>query len=151
MSRLMRWTPMPPAGRASTGRVRSGSGYFSGSNPTPASSTATNQNAMRYVDGAPTSDTSPLRNYPSVDDTTAKTFAAEYTAQERMARYQFLANSLTVRSDRYCAYVVIRGYNSGDFSSPPAESLRFFVILDRSGVINQDSPVIAFPKTGQKN
>jgi len=103
-------------------------------------------------DSAVLSAGSPLRLYPNPDDDKASIYVAdEYPAQERMLRFQFLTNNLTTRSDRYCAYVVIRGYNSTNFSGAPSESLRFFVLLDRSKVIDLDSAVGVYPKTGQKN
>ena len=53
-------------------------------------------------------------------------------AEARMARFQFLTNVLTTRSDVYCAYVVIRGYQ--DFSEQPVEGKHFFVLYDRSDI-----------------
>ncbi len=115
-------------------------------------STSDNQKTFRYgEDAAVLPDTDPKRHYPHVDDNTASVYDEEYTAQERMARFQYLSNTLTTRSDRFCAYVVIRGYGSTAFQAGPVESLRFFVLLDRSGLIDVDSTVVAYPRTGQKN
>jgi len=72
-------------------------------------------------------------------------------AQERMSRFHYLSTSLSTRSDRYCAYINIRGYASTAFNTAPSESLKFFVIYDRSGIIDIDSPVNFYPKTGQTN
>lgn len=115
--------------------------------------TTDNQKSTRYgEDNAFMAATSSMRPYPHLDDrSTSKAFDEEYTAQERMARFQYLSNTLTTRSDRYCAYVVIRGYTTNAFNQAPAESLRFFVTLDRSGLVDIDSAVTVFPKTGQKN
>jgi len=119
--------------------------------PGPAAITAASQ-ARRYgEDNAALAATSPLKHYPHASSTASVYDGEEYPAQERMARFQYLASTLTTRSDRYCAYVIIRGYNSTDFSTAPAESLTFFVTLDRSRVLDLDSPVIVYPKTGQKN
>ena len=117
-------------------------------------STSDNQKSTRYGEDnafmtAPNLDKRP---YPHLDDRpAAKVFDEEYSVQERMARFQYLTNTLTTRSDRYCAYVVIRGYTTNAFNQAPAESLRFFVTLDRSGLVDLDSAVTVYPKTGQKN
>jgi len=51
-----------------------------------------------------------------------------------MARYQFLSQTFTTRSDIYTAYVEVRGYPAGDFRRGPIETKRFFVVYDRSNV-----------------
>ena len=104
----------------------------------------------------------PMRPYPrresidSIDDDRAQMLESsddkeKYEAQERMARYQYLTNTLTTRSDMYCAYVVIRGYNSADFSGPPVEKQQFFMIIDRSNITKASDPVVVFPASGQPN
>ncbi len=125
--------------------------------------TAAMSQMRRYgEDGAPIAGTSwqsAMRHYPNSDNTLAAQnsstsgvwYADEYVDIERMARFQYITNSLTTRSDRFCAYVVIRGYDSTNFSDAPLESLRFFVILDRSGIVDVDSTVVPIPKSGQKN
>ncbi len=62
-------------------------------------------------------------------------------AEERMARFQFLSNVYTTRSDLFCAYVLIRGYPAGDFSLGPVEATQFFVIYDRSRVTQSTDSV----------
>jgi len=116
------------------------------------STTAANQSTTRYADGAAFGDVA-LRHYPHPDTAAADApiYTDEYAAQERMARFQYLATTLTTRSDTFCAYVVVRGYDSTNFATAPLETDRFFVILDRSGVVDLNSPVVATPKSGQKN
>ncbi|MEX2216402.1 MAG: hypothetical protein WD768_19985 [Phycisphaeraceae bacterium] len=117
--------------------------------PTP----NTNTDSLRYaVDGAAIASTSPLRHYPHPDLPAAdrKVFNEEYIAQERMARFHYLNSSLTTRSDRYCAYVVIRGYPSDNFSGNATDAMKFFVLFDRSKLVDVDSKVAWTPKTGQK-
>ena len=100
-------------------------------------------------DGTPLAASDPRRLTPHPNDTTAQAYNEEYPAQERMARFQFMTNNLTTRSDRFCAYITIRGYNSTDFRLAPSESMKFFVIYDRSGIVDVNSSVNWFPKDGQ--
>ena len=67
--------------------------------------------------------------------------SAADSAEERMARFQFLSNVYTTRSDLFCAYVTIRGYPAGDFRFGPIEATQFFVIYDRSGVTQSTDQV----------
>jgi len=53
-----------------------------------------------------------------------------------LARFQFLAQNLSTRSDVFTAYIYLRGYRVGKFNKGPVESKRFFVIFDRSNVVN---------------
>ena len=76
------------------------------------------------------------------------------SAEEAMARFQFLSQAFTTRSDIFTAYVVIQGYPADDMSSNivdvngvptsvPVESIRFFAVFDRSGMTTQnDQPRI---------
>ena len=96
---------------------------------------------------------SPKRLYPHPDHPDAKIFTVGggqngYLAQERMSRFHYLTNTLTTRSDTYVAYVVIRAYNSEDFTQPPSESLRLVALFDRSGIVDENSQVklVAFQK-----
>jgi len=67
--------------------------------------------------------------------------SAEDGAEEAMARFQFLSQVFTTRSDIFTAYVVIRGYPADDFGKGPVESLRFFAVFDRSGVTSSNHSV----------
>ena len=112
----------------------------------------TNTDTQRYGrNSTPETDASRMRHYPHPDLTGSTLYAEEYVAQERMSRFHYLSTSLSTRSDRYCAYINIRGYASTAFNTAPSESLKFFVIYDRSGIIDIDSPVNFYPKTGQTN
>ncbi len=53
----------------------------------------------------------------------------------------WLAQVCSTRSDIFTAYVLIQGYPADDFTQGPVESIRFFAVLDRSGVVGQNSPV----------
>ena len=48
----------------------------------------------------------------------------------------FLTNVFSTRSDFFAAYVKIRGYRSSDFRAGSIESSHFFVIFDRSGIVD---------------
>ena len=91
----------------------------------------------------------PNRDLPATASNNVR-YSDEYPSQERMTRLHFLNSVFTTRSDRYCAYVVIREYNSASFTTA-TDTLRFFVLLDRSRVIDSASKVIATPKSGQIN
>ncbi|MEM6757276.1 MAG: hypothetical protein AAF586_08925, partial [Planctomycetota bacterium] len=54
--------------------------------------------------------------------------------EERLARFQFLANLFSTRSDVYTAYVVIRGYQSGAYQLGPTEQAHYIAVFDRSGL-----------------
>lgn len=62
-------------------------------------------------------------------------------AEERMARFQFLSQVFTTRSDIFTAYILIRGYRKGQFNKDPVESARYIVIFDRSSVKSPNDPV----------
>ena len=62
-------------------------------------------------------------------------------AEERMARFQFLSNVFTTRSDVFCAYVKVRGYVAGDFRLGPVEAAHFFVLFDRSQILDRSDTV----------
>jgi|GEM_PF-6621026 len=53
--------------------------------------------------------------------------------EEQMLLLNWLQQLTTTRSDVYCAYVLVKGYESGDLSNL-VESGRLLVILDRSNV-----------------
>ena len=73
---------------------------------------------------------------PSIDTGAATGFIQE----ERLARMQFLQNTFTTRSDRYAAYILVRGYDPGDLKTPVVQR-RVTVIFDRSSVWNPADPV----------
>ncbi len=56
------------------------------------------------------------------------------SAEEKMARFQMLANTFSVRSDYFVGYFVVRGYSGGDFRLGPNQSAWFLAIFDRSEV-----------------
>ena len=63
------------------------------------------------------------------------------SAEEALARFQFLSQVFTTRSDIFTAYVVIHGYPANDMSDSggiPIESIRFFAVFDRSGMTSAD-------------
>ncbi len=51
-----------------------------------------------------------------------------------------LGNVLSTRSDIFTAYIYLRGYPAGDFRLGAIETKRFFVVYDRSRVVNAQSP-----------
>ncbi len=56
--------------------------------------------------------------------------------ESRLARFQFLSQAFTTRSDVFVAYVKIAGYPTSDFSLGAVESAHFFVIFDRSAIVD---------------
>ncbi|MFG0250375.1 MAG: hypothetical protein ACF8OB_15930, partial [Phycisphaeraceae bacterium JB051] len=60
---------------------------------------------------------------------------------EQTLRQRQLGSLASTRSDVYTAYVVIRGYPSGDFRRGPVESKQFFVVYDRSKISSKDNRV----------
>ncbi|MEM1210112.1 MAG: hypothetical protein AAGI54_12675 [Planctomycetota bacterium] len=68
--------------------------------------------------------------------------------EERLARFQFLANLFSTRSDVYTAYVVIRGYQSGAYQLGPTEQAHYIAVFDRSGLRDANTPVrlVAFER-----
>lgn len=77
-----------------------------------------------------TSASNPRTNSPVIDD-----------AEERVARFQFLNQVFTTRSDVYTAYVEIRGYPAHDYRGGPVERTRFLVVLDRGRIASSDDDV----------
>ncbi|MCC6682705.1 MAG: hypothetical protein IT445_17530 [Phycisphaeraceae bacterium] len=75
----------------------------------------------------------------------AKQIKAQDGPEEDMARFQMLAQTLSVRSDVFAAYVVVRGYDATAFNAGPVEEARFLVILDRGAMANDniDDPLEA--------
>lgn len=73
------------------------------------------------------------------DEMVADTIVDDREEEATIARW--LAQVCSTRSDIYTAYVLIQGYPANDFSQGPTESIRFFAVLDRSGVVDQNSPV----------
>ena len=73
---------------------------------------------------------SPLALAPPEDD-----------AEERIARFQFLNQILSVRSDVYTAYVEIRGYPADDWRQGPIETVRFIAVLDRGQITDAEDEV----------
>jgi hypothetical protein len=67
---------------------------------------------------------------------------------ERLARFQFLSNLFTTRSDVYTAYVVIRGYTAGAYQNGPVEQAHYIAVFDRSGLRDAQTPVrlVAFER-----
>ncbi len=125
---------------------------------------ATSKATMRYgEDTTALAATDMKRHYPHPDErdkrpytytssvSDVKIYDDEYVAQERMARFQYLNSTLTTRSDRYCAYVVIREYGASSFNTAPISSMKFFVMLDRSRIVDTQSQVVISPKTGVTN
>jgi len=53
--------------------------------------------------------------------------------RERTVWASYLGNVLTTRSDTYCAYIFVRGYDTADYSKP-VEQRRVYVIFDRSNI-----------------
>lgn len=47
---------------------------------------------------------------------------------------RWLMQVCSTRSDIFTAYVLIQGFEAGDFSKGPVEATRFFAVFDRSGV-----------------
>jgi len=67
---------------------------------------------------------------------------------ERVARFQYLANLFSTRSDVFTAYVVIRGYPTASFNSGPTEQAHYIAVFDRSGLRDAKTPVrlVAFER-----
>ncbi len=75
--------------------------------------------------------------YPMNEELGAAPFNAEEYAttddnEEKLARFQFLAQSLTTRSDVFIAHILVKGYLSGDFAAGPVEQGRMIVVLSRA-------------------
>ncbi|MEM0913613.1 MAG: hypothetical protein AAGK09_03285 [Planctomycetota bacterium] len=62
-------------------------------------------------------------------------------AKERLARFQFLSNLFTTRSDVFTAYVVIRGYQAGAYEQGATEQARYIAVFDRSGLRDAGTPL----------
>ena len=83
-------------------------------------------------DGIDQSDTA-FDLYPIPEqDSDHKHYETTDNAEELMARFQFLSQVFTTRSDVFAAYIVIRGYDSTDFEDGPLESLRGIAIFNRA-------------------
>lgn len=63
------------------------------------------------------------------------------TIEAQMARFQFLSQAFTTRSDVFTAYIYIRGYSASNFGNGPIEAKRFFVVFDRSGITGSSDNV----------
>ncbi|MCC7146641.1 MAG: hypothetical protein IT443_09360 [Phycisphaeraceae bacterium] len=62
-------------------------------------------------------------------------------AEQRIARFQFLNQVLTTRSDVYTAYIEIRGYPSDDWRKGPVERTRMIVVFDRGRITDANGKV----------
>ncbi|MCC7408021.1 MAG: hypothetical protein IT442_08115 [Phycisphaeraceae bacterium] len=75
----------------------------------------------------------------------------EGSAQKRAARFRYLNQLFTTRSDVYTAYIEIRGYPSDDYRKGPVERTRMIVVFDRSGVVGPTTwDPTASPLTGPR-
>ncbi|MEX0775602.1 MAG: hypothetical protein WD042_07785 [Phycisphaeraceae bacterium] len=83
----------------------------------------------------------PLPENVTPNGANATRYSIANDAEARMARFQFLSQVYTTRSDVFAAYIFIRGYQAGAFDEDPIESGRWIVIFDRSGVTSGDSSV----------
>ncbi len=106
---------------------------------------------QRYaLDGDTNFATSDITLYPLPEDTgisgrtvpdEAGTANDNRDAAQRLARYQFLSQIFTTRSDVFTAYIHVRGYRRGEFDRSPVEMARYIVVFDRSNVLSPtDSP-----------
>jgi hypothetical protein len=100
---------------------------------------------QRYAtDGSPENLTagSPVDMYPAPEESTAARFDnVDGSAEAKFARFQFLCQMLSTRSDVFTAFIYIRGYPAGDFRGGPLEAKRLLAVFDRSGVVNGDETV----------
>ncbi len=106
----------------------------------------TNTDMQEYGSDTLDNSTSAVDLYPKPEDVTAgnaSRVTSTDTAEERLARFQFLAQGYTTRSDIYAAYVLVRGYSTANFASGIAEEAQFCVIFDRSAINTRtDTPKI---------
>jgi hypothetical protein len=91
--------------------------------------------------------------YPMPEDistNSAKAQSAKDGPEEALARFQFLSQTLSTRSDLYAAYIYVRGYNAStgaptnpgtNAANPPVTSRRWIVIFDRSKVTKASDSV----------
>lgn len=99
--------------------------------------TTDNRDMIRYsFDAQPT--THDL--YPMPEET-ATAYSGPFPHEGGMARFQFLSQTFTTRSDIFTAYVYIRGYRAGDWPGGPVESKRFLVVFDRSRITGPNDRV----------
>lgn len=87
--------------------------------------------------------------YPSPFDQNITFPDSQDTAEEALARFQFLAQAYSVRTDVVAAFVRVRGYEDFAFNAGPVEVAHFLAIIDRgsmvAGTTGQASPkVLAF-------
>lgn len=72
--------------------------------------------------------------YPMFEQTTATAYANQMLVEGQMARFQFIGQAFTTRSDNFTAYVEVRGYPAEDFRLGPVETKRFIAVYDRSNI-----------------
>lgn len=84
-------------------------------------------------------DTYPLYEVENAGD--AVRYDVTDGAEEAMARYQFLSQAFTTRSDTFTAYVIVLGYPAGDFRNGAVESKSFYLVYDRSNITTKDDRV----------
>ncbi len=83
----------------------------------------------------------PLPENLSSNGGKAEPLSVPGSAEEQMARFQFLSQVFTTRSDIFTAYVVVQGFPSDDFRKGPVESTRFYAVFDRSGITGTNDAV----------
>ena len=75
----------------------------------------------------------PVDIYPDPDDAPPLNNTTD-DPEEALARFQFLSQTYTVRSDRFVVYGEVRGYEIGQFNLGPIETGKFIAVLDRGSM-----------------
>jgi hypothetical protein len=79
--------------------------------------------------------------YPDPDEASASRIEQGDDNEQRLARFQMLSQALSVRSDTYVAYVVVRGYQRDRFNDTPVESAQFIAVFNRGSLETDADPV----------
>ena len=76
--------------------------------------------------------------YPDPEEANTTAVAAVDGPEEALARFQFLSQSYTVRSDRFVVYGIVRGYNAAKFNAGAVEEAQFIAVIDRGSMAKDD-------------
>lgn len=101
-------------------------------------------NMQRYANDADPALPVELDLYPDPDEAGASSVNQGEDNEQRLARFQFLSQTLTTRSDRFAVYVVIRGYDwdaqpgTPISGSPLSETAQFIAIFDRGSMVDKN-------------
>ncbi len=102
-------------------------------------------NMQRYGMDGSTSLPSKVDLYPDPNENGSVVVPLGDDNEQKLARFQMLGQTFTVRSDRFVVYAVVRGYDwapgSGPIHGAPAETAQFIAIFDRGAMKDKnDTP-----------